>query len=222
MPLTKSSSADAFKSNLKAEMAAGKPQKQALAIAYSVKRRAKKHGGGIPKLAAGGVPWFARSEARQMSSMHTGPIGGTTLGRHDVHNISVPSGSYVLPSDHIAALGQGNSHAGMAVVNHMFGGPYGSSGGPYGSSLPKGGHGGSFMPKPPKLGKFADGGKTKDIGSPVPIIAASGEVVLTPEQVAKFGDGDVDRGHLALDRWVENTRKKHIKTLKSLPKPAKD
>jgi hypothetical protein len=40
MPLKKSTSKSAFKSNIKAEIAAGKPQKQAVAIAYSVKRKA--------------------------------------------------------------------------------------------------------------------------------------------------------------------------------------
>lgn len=40
MPLCKSTSKGAFRKNIKAEMAAGKPQKQAVAIAYSVKRRA--------------------------------------------------------------------------------------------------------------------------------------------------------------------------------------
>lgn len=40
MPLEKSPSKKAFSQNVKAEMAAGKPQKQAVAIAYSVKRRA--------------------------------------------------------------------------------------------------------------------------------------------------------------------------------------
>lgn len=42
MPLTKSKSAKAFKSNIKKEIKAGKPVKQAVAIAYSVKRKAKK------------------------------------------------------------------------------------------------------------------------------------------------------------------------------------
>jgi hypothetical protein len=42
MPLVKSSSKDAFRKNVKAEMAAGKPQKQAVAIAYDVKRKADK------------------------------------------------------------------------------------------------------------------------------------------------------------------------------------
>lgn len=41
MPLKKSASPKAFSSNVKKEMAAGKPQKQAVAIAYSVKRKAE-------------------------------------------------------------------------------------------------------------------------------------------------------------------------------------
>jgi hypothetical protein len=42
MPLVKSTSKEAFRKNVKAEIASGKPQKQALAIAYSVKREAAK------------------------------------------------------------------------------------------------------------------------------------------------------------------------------------
>ncbi len=41
MPLTKSPSKQAFQKNIKAEIKAGKPPKQAVAIAYSVKREAK-------------------------------------------------------------------------------------------------------------------------------------------------------------------------------------
>jgi hypothetical protein len=40
MPLVKSTSKDAFRKNVKAEVAAGKPVKQAVAIAYSTKRAA--------------------------------------------------------------------------------------------------------------------------------------------------------------------------------------
>lgn len=43
MPLTKSTSANAFKHNIRAEVHAGKPVKQAVAIAYSEKREASKH-----------------------------------------------------------------------------------------------------------------------------------------------------------------------------------
>lgn len=48
MPLKKSASKAAFSKNVKTEMKAGKPQKQAVAIAYAVKRKAagKKAKGG--------------------------------------------------------------------------------------------------------------------------------------------------------------------------------
>jgi hypothetical protein len=42
MPLIKSTSKQAFGENIRTEMAAGKPQKQAVAIAYSEKREATK------------------------------------------------------------------------------------------------------------------------------------------------------------------------------------
>ena len=41
MPLEKSTSKEAFEHNIKAEVAAGKPDKQAVAIAYSEKREAR-------------------------------------------------------------------------------------------------------------------------------------------------------------------------------------
>jgi hypothetical protein len=44
MPLKLSSSREAFEHNLRKELAAGKPRKQALAIAYSQQRKARKKG----------------------------------------------------------------------------------------------------------------------------------------------------------------------------------
>ena len=41
MPLVKSASPAAFRKNVKTEMVHGKPQKQAVAVAYSVQRAAK-------------------------------------------------------------------------------------------------------------------------------------------------------------------------------------
>jgi hypothetical protein len=41
MPLKKSASKEAFRANVKAEVNASKPVKQAVAIAYSVKKNAK-------------------------------------------------------------------------------------------------------------------------------------------------------------------------------------
>jgi len=42
MPLIKSTKPEAFKKNIKTEIAAGKPVKQSVAIAYSEKREAAK------------------------------------------------------------------------------------------------------------------------------------------------------------------------------------
>lgn len=61
MPLMKSKSKKAFEHNIKAEMHAGKPQGQSLAIAYNVKKKAPK------KYAKGGqIPPSAKTESRPM------------------------------------------------------------------------------------------------------------------------------------------------------------
>lgn len=58
MPLMKKSSKGAFEHNVKAEMDGGKPQDQSLAIAYEIKRKAKRK-----KMAAGGITANEEGEA---------------------------------------------------------------------------------------------------------------------------------------------------------------
>lgn len=48
MPLVKSTSKEAFRKNVKAEVHAGKPVKQAVAIAYATQRAAAKKSGAKP------------------------------------------------------------------------------------------------------------------------------------------------------------------------------
>jgi hypothetical protein len=63
----------------------------------------------------------------------------------------------------------------------------------------------------------ASGGKVS-----VPIAAADGEEVVSPEQLeAKFG-GDIDYAHKAMDAWVKHERKNIIHTMSRLPGPAQD
>lgn len=50
MPLEKGSSKEAFERNIKTEIGAGKPQKQAVAIAYSMKRGDGQLGKPLPKM----------------------------------------------------------------------------------------------------------------------------------------------------------------------------
>lgn len=79
MPLIKSKSDKAFKSNIKAEIAAGKPVKQAVAIAYSTKRAAKKATGGSMSPYDYDSDWDYKSATGQLKDENdeaedTGPV----------------------------------------------------------------------------------------------------------------------------------------------------
>jgi len=181
-------------------------RKQAIAIALETQRRAGKAGGG-------GTPFGERMAARQLT--HEGFLHSSVPGRTDKLPITVKGGAYVLPADHVAALGQGNSLAGANTVNKMFKmGPYGTNPMPLKGMRAQGAH---LSLK--ATAHRADGGKTE--GDETPIIAAGGEIVIPPEKIIeRFGD--LDKGHKALDEWVVSTRKKHIKTLRKLKPPKKD
>ena len=146
--------------------------------------------------------------------IHIGPIKSAVPGRTDNHPLHVPSGSYVLPADHVSSLGQGNTEAGMKVVHRMFG-----AGGRFGAvsgALP------GMSPGLPHLPAMSDRGGARGEGpGAVPIMAAGGEYVISPQAVARVGGGDLKRGHAILDKWVIENRKHHVKTLQKLPGPAK-
>ena len=161
--------------------------------------------------ASGGVqvPMGERYASRQL--FHEGFLHSNVPGRTDRLPISVKGGAYVLPADHVAALGQGNSLSGADQVNRMF------KMGPYG--MPLGGlrSAGAKASRLNLRAHMARGGHQKH----VPIIAAGGEIVIPPDRIVdRFGD--LDHGHKALDRWVIETRKKHIKTLRKLKPPKQD
>jgi hypothetical protein len=180
-------------------------------------------GGAVRQYAWGGSPqmpttppWFVRKEASQM--MHSGPIMSAVPGRTDRHPLTVPSGSYVIPSSHVSYLGQDNTNAGFRLLDGMFGGHGRYS--PVGAALRHA----SGLPRPPRMNfsEYSEGGSRGD-GHPgyVDIIVAGGEYLLSPDQVRAVGDGDLRKGHAALDKWIVDTRKQHVKQLKNLPPPAK-
>lgn len=148
-------------------------------------------------------------KAPKVPKLHTGPIHSAVAGRTDHLPLHVPNGSYVLPADIVSASGEGNTIAGFKAMRRTFAGlpyakgaaPYGQSGGPYGEALGR-----------------ADGG---EVGG-VPIVAAGGEYVLTPEEVMRAGDGDLETGHRVLDEFVKRLRAQTVDTLKNLPGPKKD
>lgn len=151
------------------------------------------------------------SHALRAPVPHVGPIHSSVAGRTDHLPMRVESGSYVIPADVISGHGQGNTSAGFKVLRRVFGGtpykggamPYNATGGPYGEPLTR------------AAGGDVDGKPT------VPIVAAGGEMVLSPEEVRRVGNGDLDTGHRVLDEFVKRSRAKTIKTMSNLPGPAK-
>jgi len=145
---------------------------------------------------------------------HSGPIHSLVAGRTDHLPMHVQSGSYVLPADIVSAMGEGNTMAGFKAVKIAFDGmPYDSGSAPYGENMNQ--ISGADLP-----GK-AEGGGVKE-SALVPIVAAGGEYVLSPEHVSKVGKGNLEDGHKILDLFVNKMRNKHIKTLQKLPGPKKD
>lgn len=188
MPLKHGSSKETISSNIREMMHSGYPQKQAVAAALETARRVHRATGG---------------------KVHTGPIVSSVAGRTDHLPMHVPSGSYVFPADIVSALGEGNTAAGLKIINRVFEGiPY--AGDEIYGQKPKEVYGMPLLK--------ADGGSTGE----VPIIAAGGEYVLGPEHVTRVGKGDIDKGHKILDSFVKAVRQKHIKTLQKLPGPKKD
>jgi hypothetical protein len=149
-------------------------------------------------------------------------------GRSDNLNIHPHADSYVVPSDVVSGLGEGNSLAGAKALESTFNG----STGPGGIPMPRATHTGHRM-GPPRLGAgfghgmpHAKGGQTNDNDADdksqtVPIVAAGGEYVVRPEHVKALGGGDVDRGHKILDAFVLHIRKRTIKELRGLKGPVK-
>ena len=102
MPLKSGKSRSAVQSNIRTEMAAGKPQKQSVAIALNTARKA---------MEKGGSPDDAKT-------FH-GPLKAAIPGRTDRMPIHVTSGSYVLPADIVSGLAEGNTEAGYEIIKKM-------------------------------------------------------------------------------------------------------
>lgn len=192
MPLKKGKSQATISGNISEMIKAGHPRDQAIAAALNTARKTRATGG-------------------QVTKVHTGPIHSSVAGRTDHLPMNVPSGSYVIPADIISAMGEGNTMAGFKHMKRILysGTPYGAEGAPYGA---KGG------PYNEPLPEKAAGGATNT----VPIIAAGGEYVISPEEVMHVGKGDLDLGHRVLDEFVKRMRAETVKTLKALPGPKRD
>ena len=197
MPLAKGKSQETISSNIKEMLAAHHPREQAIAAALNTARKSRAEGG------------FLKTPHVHTPRLHTGPIHGAVAGRTDHLPLHVPSGAYVIPADIVSAMGQGNTMAGFKIAKNIFAQPNRTAGTPYGEAgLPYG------VPNPHK----SAGGATNG----VPIVAASGEHVVSPEEVAAIGKGSLEDGHIILDHFVKQYRAETVKTLKALPGPRKN
>lgn len=226
MPLAKGSSQKTISKNISEMVHAGHPQDQAIAAALNTARKYRDDGGmTFTKTIEGGGADLSNRPADLSYTKadpagprpHSGPIHSPVAGRTDHLPMHVKSGSYVIPADIISAMGEGNTMAGFKAARRMFSSlPYFEKEQAYGSEAPMyGAQGGPYG------AKFASGGDVADVGL-VPIVAAGGEYVVTPEEVTAVGKGDIDSGHEILDEFVKHFRKKTIKTLQKLPGPKKD
>lgn len=152
---------------------------------------------------------LAKSTMPGRVKTHKGPIHSAVAGRTDHLPMHVEAGSYVIPADIVSAMGEGNSMAGFKVLKEMFSAKLGA--GLPGDEVPS-------MSGEPGLQAFARGGAAES----VPIVAAGGEYVISPDEVAAVGKGNLDDGHKILDHFVRKYRAKTIDTLKKLPGPKKD
>jgi hypothetical protein len=207
MPLKKGSSQKTVSSNISELVHSGRPQQQAIAIALKTARETR---------ATGGMSQVDSPSAPVTEKVHVGPIHSAVAGRTDHLPMHVPSGSYVIPADIISAMGEGNTMAGFRVANTIFtklphmagvpGEPSGVEGDMPGGDAQLG------------IPGTAEGGSTNS----VPIVAAGGEYVISPEDVTRLGQGDMDMGHQVLDAFVLKMRAKTVKTLSKLPGPKSD
>ena len=189
-----------------------------------------RRGGGIAAYAGGGMlgmsqadPWWTRSEAGQIDRNQgtTGYLHGATPGRADQIATTAPAGSYVIPADVVAGIGEGNNLAGARFIQDaMATGPWGTPV-PHLASRPN-------LPHPQPRVEVRKGGAIhgdNDVWGHQTqardVLLSHGEYVLKPEEVEAIGRGDHDKGVEALDKWVVAERAKQIKQLQKLPGPVK-
>jgi len=200
MPLHHGTSQKTISSNISEMIHSGHPHDQAIAAALHMARSGKAKGGNIPTpLTNRDIPDAAAKDARA----HVGPIQAAVAGRTDHLNMHVPAGSYVIPADIVSSLGEGNTDAGLKILDSL-----------------------CHDWRVPMRDAFAknnkQGADRENDSNLAPIVAAGGEYVIPPSVVRNIGHGDITAGHNLFDGFVVLARKDLINTLKKLPGPKSD
>ncbi len=189
----------------------------------------------------GGMPQPGGKIVDHPSQPFTGGIMSMGGGRTDDVPMHVPNGAYVMPAWSVSHLGEGNTLSGMQMLKACSASRGARAKRPMARrsrratlaarasrfrsrrpahvQIPVMGPQG-YSDKNPALAQ-AHGGAAVSSEGPIPINASGGEFVITPEAVAKEGDGNLDKGHMVLDKWVLALKKEAAETLRKLPGPAK-
>lgn len=101
------------------------------------------------------------SGGRAQVIQRAGLITSTVPGRTDKHSINVISGSYILPADHVAHLGQDNSLAGGKVLDSMFDSARRKTSPAQGDVVPIVVAGGEYLLEPDQVERVGDGDMNK-------------------------------------------------------------
>ncbi len=91
---------------------------------------------------------------------HEGAIVSHVAGRTDHIPLDVPGESFVIPADVVSSLGEGNTLAGMKVLERMFAKPQGVPQRAKGGAVPIVAAGGEYV-VPPEVVTSLGGGDTK-------------------------------------------------------------
>jgi hypothetical protein len=104
MPLLKGKSQKTIGKNISEMVHSGHPQDQAIAAALNMARQTHADGG-----------------QQKSDIIHTGPIHSPVAGRTDHLPMHVPAGSYVVPAEEVAYLGEGNTLNGFKNLDEIVG-----------------------------------------------------------------------------------------------------
>lgn len=118
-------------------------------------RRWGQFGSGRGKFARGGR--VKRKALAKAARLTLGGVRGKTGGRADKLPVDVPAGAYVIPADVVAALGDGNTEAGMARLDKQFSAARGYAAGGRAEAVPIQISDGEFVVSPAAVAALGGG-----------------------------------------------------------------
>jgi len=144
MPLAHGKSQATISKNISEMVHSGNPHDQAVAAALNIARSGKKQGG-----------------EQTGNVVHVGPIHSPVAGRTDHLPMHVPAGSYVIPAEEVAFLGEGNTLNGFKNITEWVEKYYDHTFTDAGSPVPIVAAGGEYVIPPQSVYGIGDGNLEK-------------------------------------------------------------